>query len=183
MTKFSEIIKQKELEQKNEMKQFIDKNFEEIFKQFPEYIQKNFFSSYKRYFKKDKFPFHNISSLNKRQYDFYTKHLDIFYSFVNILHFHEALDIFYCSSDIEIFLNINKLDTASERKDVHLVILRGLSYLLPTDIFVLNFKKYNLMDIIPDLKNIDYVKISASFTDDKYIFAERIDLIFNSYDF
>lgn len=183
MSNFFNLIKEKELEQKKELKKFIDQKFFDIFNQFPTFIQNNFYNFHKQFLKKENFPAENISSLNKKEYDFYTKRLNNYYSFINIIYFHADLNFLYCDDNIETLFKIHVFSISDEYKLKHLTVVRGLFYLIDKDIFYRYIKKHNLFHIIEELKAIDSVKISNSFTDNKKQFSEEIDLLFNIVNF
>ncbi len=183
MNTFFNIIKQKELEQKKELNQFIDQIFFESFNKFPIFIQEIFFKSYKKFFKKENLPIQKISSLNKQEYDFYTKRLDNYSSLVNILNFHSDLYFLYCDEKIEKLFKIHSFSISEESRKKQLIILRGLFYLIDKDIFYRHMKKHNLFHLIDELKEIDSVKVSDSFTDNKLQFSEEFDTFINIVNF
>jgi len=183
MNTFFNIIKQKELEQKKELNQFIDQIFFESFNKFPIFIQEIFFKSYKKFFKKENLPIQKISSLNKQEYDFYTLRLNNYSSFVDILHFHSDLDFLYCDEKIETLFRLHAFSISEESRKEQLIILRGLFYLIDKDIFYRHIKKHNLFNIIDELKSIDSVKVSNSFTDNQQQFSEEFDALINIVNF
>lgn len=176
MNTFFNIIKQKELEQKKELNQFIDQIFFESFNKFPIFIQEIFF-------KKENLPIQKISSLSKQEYDFYTKRLNNYSSFVDILHFHSDLYFLYCDEKIETLFRIHAFSISEESRKEQLIILRGLFYLIDKDIFYRHIKKHNLFNIIDELKAIDSVKVSNSFTDNRQQFSEEFDALINIVNF
>lgn len=183
MSNFFNLIKEKELEQKKELNEFIDKNFFDIFNQFPIFIQEIFFRSYKVFFKKENLPIQKISSLSKQEYDFYTKRLNNYYSFINILHFHADLVFLYCDEKVENLFEIHDFSISEESRKDQLIILRGLFYLIDKDIFYRHLQKHNLFHIIDELKTIDSVKISNTFTDNSKQFSIEIDTLLNLFNF
>lgn len=177
MTTISDLIeKNKKLLDKQHNK-FIDETFFNHYQELPNFVQNSFNESATKIFGLEKLPIDRISSLNSQQFSFYIRQMDLYYSCLNFLQFHEKMMHYYTLPDIEIFFKLQKINPLKNHIDSHLKIIRGLLSLLDYEVIFPALKECSLIPYLDRISNLPELKISDSFTDNPKSVKEKIQLM------